>query len=684
MKTNFSLLRRIFWNYFSAIFIIFSIYSIPFIFFSILGILQLFKLNLWLLFFTIVLIVFLVIVFTLLAFRFFRLPHFCSDNQVRVAQAAADTFIDSYSYQNLDFTTPNLFFDAVLELNSTIAQALGVRSSHPELNIPIGYLIHSIRSISTDLEEFFLHDSMMKHVLPFIKLHHVLWFVPKSSKPTDDDLPGKRTWGAYFASFTIIRKTIFKFIFRRVAYYSIRLYSGRVLEKSHLFSFRNSESSQKFFQTRLLLLPILLGIFFLVLFCGLFIAGLFYSTDSAWELIQIYRNSRANGITSLSTLPWGQIFFHALPTLLALIFSFIFYFSLFFYHHFHLQPFQVQPVPAWPNREHQNYSKIQEFITLNSSRLCTFSSSVEVVQELLSFTDSLYRKPDATAFSLSLSEILKAQQILISRSQAKFDEEFPFLNFFNIRDFLFANRIYSIYLKFFLVYRSVNCSVNPISGPVLESRIHMNQLLLQPLLKEFLFSGKIFLLNLIGFNMMEIYNGHLYFPENGLALDVFFTGGTDVQRNSVSSTLLDILGQNFHIQIDSSQETSYLWKMLGRGNDPESRWKKMKDQMSQTDLILFFVPENSDSVELEKMQDVLSRSETLFESLEAPPLAVLIVPSSGTSMPCSEKFQIIPWSNDEEAEPQETLKTLLEQNRQQILVRQTFRFLRDFKEKHDR
>ncbi|MCR5163089.1 MAG: hypothetical protein K6C40_03630 [Thermoguttaceae bacterium] len=629
-------------------------------------------------------IVFLVILFTLLAFRFFRLPHFCSDKQVRVAQAAADDFIESYPYQNLDFTTPKVFFSAVLDLNSTIAQALGVRSSRPELNIPIGYLIHSIRSISTDLEEFFLHDSMMKHVLPFIKLYHVLWFVPKTSKPANDDLPGKRTWGAYFASFTIIRKTIFKFIFRRVAYYSINLYSGRVLEKSHLFSFRNSESSQKFFQTRLLLLPILLGIFFIVLFCGLVISGLLYSTDSAWELIQIYRNSMENGLTSVSTLPWKQIFFHTLPTLLALIFSCFFYFSLFFYHRFRLQPFQVHAVPEWPNHEHENFAKIQEFIALNVSRLSTFSSSVEVVQELLSFTDSLYRKPDAAAFSLSLSEILKAQQILISRSQAKFDEEFPFLNFFNIRDFQFANRMYAIYLKFFLFYRGLNFSVNPISGPVLETRIRINQLLLQPLLKEFLFSGKISLLNLIGFNMMEIYNGHLYFTELSHPLNVFLTGGTSEQQKSVSSALSNIPDQNFHIQIDSSQEVSYLQKWLHLRVDFDSRWKKIQEQMKQADLILFLASEKPSSSETEIFEKILAHSESLLDSLEAPPLAVLIVPSNGTSLPCSEKIHIIPWQNDEETEPQESLQTLLEQSRQQILVRQNYRFLRDYKEKHDR
>lgn len=684
MKKHRPFLFRFFWNYISAFFVILSIYSIPCIFFAILGVLHLFHVHFWLPFFVLVVIAFLCLIFVLLAFRYFRLPHFCSDDQVQNAQSSADDFIESFPYQSLDFNTPKLFFSAILELNTNIARALGISSPHPELNVPIGYLIHSIRSISTDIEEFFLHDSMMKHVLPFIKLHHILWFVPKSSKPINDDLPGKRTWGEYFGSFTVIRKTIFKFIFRRVAYYSIQLYSGKVLEKSRLYFTRYTESSQNFFRTRLLFLPILVCIFSVVFFTGLVIAGLFYSTDSAWELIHIYRNSKANGITSVSTLPWKQIFFHTLPTLLALAFSCIFYFSLFFCR-FRFSPFKLHPVAEWPKREFENFSQIQEFIkSVDVSRLSTFSSFMEVLQELLSFTDSLYRKPQATAFSLSLSEILMAQQILISRSQSKFDEEFPFMNFFNIQDFLFANRLYSIYLKFFLVFRSLNFCVNPFSGSVMETRIRLNQSLLQSLLENFLFSGEVFLLNLTSFHLMEIYNGHLYFPENGLPIEVFFTGGTDVQRNSISSALLDTLNQNLHIQIDSSQETSYFQKLFHLRNDSESRWKKMKAQMSQTDLVLFLAPEKTDSSEMEKFQDVLARCETFLDSLEAPPLAVLIVPSSGTSLPCSEKFQIIPWPNDEESESLPPLKTLLVQNRQQILVRQTFRFIRDYKEKYDR
>ena len=360
------------------------------------------------------------------------------------------------------------------------------------------------------------------------------------------------------------------------------------------------------------------------------------------------------------------------------------YFSLFFYR-YRMSPFKVEPIAEWPVREQENFSRIQDFIkALDVSRLKTFSSSVEVLQELLSFTDSLYRKPQAAAFSLSLSEILKAQQILISRSQSKFDEEFPFMNFFNIRDFLFANRIYSIYLKFFLAFRSLNCCVNPFSGTVMESRIRLNRNLLQSLLENFLFSGEIFLLHLIVFNLMEIYSGHLFFPDEGLPLDALFSGGTDVQRNSVSSALLDILDQKLYIQVDSSQETSYFQKLFHLGNDSESRWKKLKVQIDQCDLVLFIAPERSDASETVKFQDVLTRTESFFDSLEAPPLVVLIVPSSETSLPCSGKFHVIPWQNDEGSSFQELLKPLIEQNRQKILVRQTFRFIRDYKEKYGR
>lgn len=688
MKANFGFLRRLFWNYIFAFLLIFSIYSIPFIFLAILGCLYLFQTCHWFIFSLSVFSSFLFVFFLLLLFRFFRLPRYCSNEQIIEARSQADDFINSFPYKILEFNDPKFTFSVILVLNRRIARACGVRSAHPELDVPVGYFLRSLYSISTDLEQYCKQTLRIGPFEPlyYVKLNHILWFVPKSSQPSPDKLKSNHNLSSYIPSFLyeIFRKKVFRFIFERVAHYSIELYSGKVLSQRRFFSFRNFSSFREFFRSRLLLWPIVLGIFGLVFFCCLVVAGLFYSTDSVWELIQIYRNARANGFPSFSTLPWDQIFFRVFPGLLALIFSCVFYFLPFFFR-FRLSPFNVQPIQEWPEHEKASFKKTKEFISRidDVSRFCTFSSLLEVVQELLSSTDNCYRKPQGPAFSLSLLEVLKGQQILISHLQTKFDEEFPFMNYLNIRDFLFVNRLYSFYLKFFLAFRTFNFCVNPMSGSVAEARIHVNRTLLQSLLEEFLITGNIFLLNLIGFHLIEVYSGHLHFPENGLPLVIYLAGGTDEERQAACSALLNISNLKLDVQMETKQGgTGFTW-FPSRG---QTDWqlKKLEEQMDRCDLILFLSSEKLTPEKSERFQKALEHCKSYCALAERPPLVVLTAPASQTPLPCSANFYAIPWNSDDESVLQDSLKSLIEQNQQKILSRQTFRFIKEYRKEHGR
>ena len=688
MNKNFVFLRKFFWNYILAFLVIFSIYSIPFIFLAVLGVFYLFQTNHWFIFFGSVFGFFFLIFLLVLIFRFFRLPHFTSAAQEKAARSQADDFINSFSYSSLEFTNPKPISEAIFELNRRIARSFGVLSPHPERDVPIGYLLYTLRSVSTDLENF-CSQLKLNNIEPlsYIKLSHILWFVPKSPKqPVTDSSAANHGHSSFIPAFVqnFIRERIFKFVFTRIAHYSIQLYSGKVLSERRHFSFRNFSPIRKFFRTRLLLWPIVWGFFGLSFFVCLIVCGPFYSSDSVCELIQICRNCKANGLISFSTLPWDQILFRVLPGALALIFSCLFYFIPYFCH-LRFSPFKVQPVPEWPEREMENFRKTKDFInSLKVSRLRTFSSFAEVIQELLSFSDSCCKKPESAAFSLSLSEILKAQQILISRLQTKFNDEFPFINYFNIRDFLFANRLYNLYLKFFLVFRSYNFCVNPLSGSVTEVRIRMNRSLLQSMLEEFLVSGNIFVLDLIGYYLIEVYSGYLHFPEKGLPVAFYLAGGTEDQRQSICSALLNISDLNLDIQMQSNQASSTFRSWIPFLNRSNHQMKKMEEQIRQSDLVLFLDPKKTDSEKTDEFQKIPDFSEFPLESSEKPPLAVWVTSVPQTPLPCSGDFCAVPWQNDDESVFQEAIQSLLKQNQQRILSRQIFRFLRDYKEKHGR
>jgi len=703
MKKPFSFLRHFLYNYISALLIIFSIYSVPCIFLAILGVLQLLKFHLFPAFFISVFSAFFLILFLILTFRFFRLPLITTNQQEKNARSEVSNFIKTFPFSYLDFQNPRTIFSAILELNSRIARSFGVRSAHPELDIPVGYLLHVVRSISTDLEDFLLHNAVVKNSffesqyiksligefdpLHFIKLYHILKFIPKQTAEPRKESFLTSKFGSFLPKFKLPDSTkvlIFQFLFQRIAHYSIQLYTGKILVKSHHFTFRNSLSFREFFKTRLLLWPILCIFFLLVLFVGLIISGLFYSTGSVHELVQLYRNCQTNGLTSFSTLPWGQIFFRLLPGILALIFSCIFYF-IFSFFHFHLTPIKVQPVPEWPNREHENFHQTKQFIdSLKISRLGTFSSILDVARELLSITDSLYTKPGSPSFSLSLSEMLKAQQILISRLQTKFDDEFPFMNFLHVRDFLFINSVSKFYFKFYNLFRRFNYCVNPFSGTVLEARIRLNKNLIQSLTEEFLFTSKIFLLDLISFHLIEIYSGHLHFPDSGLPLSFFLTCGTNEQDSSISTSLRKILNKNLSIKLEPPQENSTIQKWLQNWIQSDSQSKLMEERMRQSDFILFFVPEKTDSARMEKFQEILVSSACLFDATERAPIAILVVPATRLSFPCSGNFLVLPWQSDDETVFQEAFAALLSKNHSDVHFRQTFRFLREYKEKYSR
>lgn len=700
MKTPFKFLRHLFFNYIFAFFVIFSIYSIPCIFLSVLGVFYLFQSVHWLLFFSSVLGGFLVVLSVILIFRFFRLPHFTTPRQEKLAQKEADDFIKSFNFSALQFNNHKPTLDAIFELNRRIARAFGVHSAHPELDVPVGFFLQSLHSISTDLYEYCSRISKRFRIFNFEPLYFTLAFfmkfIPSSSSkdepvkllPNEDEpekveppapqteskvqTDSKPSWDilAFF------RKLLFKRLFKIIAERSIQLYSGKVLSGHRHFSFRDFSPIRKFFHTRILFLPILCGIFGLVFFVGLSVSGLFYSRDSVCELMQLYRNCKANGLTSFSTLPWDQITFRLFPGVLALTISCLFYFIPFLVR-FRFTPFKVQPVPEWPKREVESFRKTkEEFIDqLEVSRLCDFSSFFEVIQELILFTDSCCKKPDSAAYSLTLGEILQAQQALVSRLQSKFDEEFPFINYLTIRDFLIVNRVYNLYLKFFLVFRGLNCCVNPISGSVAEFRIRMNRRLLQSLLQEFLISGNIFLLDLIGFHLVEVYSGYLYFPEKGLPLSFFLAGGTEEQRQSVCTALLSIPDLDLHIQMQSSQGNFNFLSWIPFLNRFNPQASKFEQQIRQSDVVLFLDPKTSDSGKTGEFQ---------VDPSEMPPLTVWVTPATQSPLPCSEDSSQVSWQEDDESVFRKSIQNLLVKNHQRLRSRQTFRFIRDYKKEHGR
>ena len=134
-----------------------------------------------------------------LGVRQWRLPRRATAEREAAARREVESFVQDFPYDKLTFSNWQNILDAILELNARVARVYGIRSRNPELDIPLSCALLLIDRISADLTqklaEFRTGDLTQKlagvrigdqPLLDWVKLSHLLWFMPSASRKKVD------------------------------------------------------------------------------------------------------------------------------------------------------------------------------------------------------------------------------------------------------------------------------------------------------------------------------------------------------------------------------------------------------------------------------------------------------------------------------------------------------------------
>lgn len=208
-----SFIRTLLWNQLLWLIPILTAMMSPILFMAGLGVWGLFSdherfLWFWDRFWLCSAIAFLAVLLFCLAVRQWRLPRRSTPEREAAARKVVEDFVRDFPYEKLTFTDQGNILNAILDLNARVARVYGIRSKNPELDIPLSYALLLVDRISADLTRklagFRTGDLTQKltgvhwgdqPLLDWVKLSHLLWFLPSSSKTRT----GKKRSGGWMA-----------------------------------------------------------------------------------------------------------------------------------------------------------------------------------------------------------------------------------------------------------------------------------------------------------------------------------------------------------------------------------------------------------------------------------------------------------------------------------------------------
>ncbi len=179
---------------------------------------------------TVLFFLFLLLIFVI---RHSRLPKRSTSALEFRAKKEIESFVLEFDYRTIKSWDGTAILEAICELNRRVAFTYGIRSRRPELDVPVSFVLLAVERISSDMLEYLKNNAhfMMFHPLEWIKLKHLLRFLPtgsaskKEEKKQEPEVSAAESKKKMYVPQWVHRKIVER-LFRLVGHYSTMLYSG--------------------------------------------------------------------------------------------------------------------------------------------------------------------------------------------------------------------------------------------------------------------------------------------------------------------------------------------------------------------------------------------------------------------------------------------------------------------------
>ncbi len=403
---------------------------------------------------------------------------------------------------------------------------------------------------------------------------------------------------------------------------------------SEMKSTARSERQNRFFASRLVTLRWMLGLYGLTLFGCLVLNGVFFTQKKISRLVfpenapsavadsispadDEWTNARNTDREETETQKFYRKYGLNLGACgvggVCLLILFLFLKS-----HIRSQVLEVEADEYWPLKEQKVFEKVQNRVNeLKLNEISGFQPIGESLRKIIELVDREYSGQSNARYSISFSEILKAQRILISRFRQTLARELPSMDYLLLQDIRYGLVFYRYYLWGFNIYRKL-LWLDPASASVLELRRMVNQGALKFFGKHIASSSILYVLRLCGFYAVEIYSGNLFFSKDLEPVRVSIVGGKTADLSAFAEKLKSKTNE---LELPSIQ----LSIIKNRINEEQSwwaRWSSPPIQKCEREI------EHSDVVwgifQNQEEKDLLTRMESDLQKQERPPLFWLL------------------------------------------------------------
>jgi len=323
------------------------------------------------------------------------------------------------------------------------------------------------------------------------------------------------------------------------------------------------------------------------------------------------------------------------------------------------QVLEVEPDEYWPLKERETFEKVQMLTDgLKLSEISGMGPIWQTFRGIVELVDQEYSGRGKAQYSISLSEILKAQRILVSRLRQTLDRELPSTDYLLLRDIQFGVFFYRYYLWVFNIYRKI-LWIDPVSATVLELRRTVNQGVMKFFGKQIAASSILYAMRLAGFYAVEIYSGNLFFQNDREPARLFVTGGKDVEISSFADMLKEKINEfpQIHLTISENRinEEQAWWKPW-----QSSSLRKCEQEAEYADVVLGIFQNSEEKKLLEQLK-------MNFQKREHSPL-----------------FLFAEENECRKSDFQSELQTFFAQNERMIRLRKNERFLAEYRSRKRR